>query len=145
MAGYRFVRDKTFVTVFAGVDVQYHRFTPYDPTNVLRGTHAGIRGAIEFWHEPDAHSMWAADASVSSIGPSYAGRVAFGWRMCDAFYLGPEVAASPAATATSNFAPDCTSPDFASPRSNGRLAPAGLRDSNDREGFYGRIGLIARR
>ena len=68
MAGYRFVRDKLFVTVFAGVDVQYHWFTPYDPTNNLRGPHAGIRGAIEFWYEPDALTMWAADASVDQRG-----------------------------------------------------------------------------
>ena len=72
--------------------LQYHWFTPNDPTNDLRGLHAGIRGAIELWYEPDALTMWAADASVTSVGPSYSARVAFGWRLFDAFYLGPEVA-----------------------------------------------------
>lgn len=144
MPGWRFMRDKTVVSLFGGPDVQYRHLMPYDPGSKLAGTHAGFRGAIEFWHEPNAVTMWTADASVSSVGPSYAARLAFGWRLFDAFYTGPEIGA---------FGDD-----------NYRQLRAGLHvtglkwrflewsagfgwatDSDDRDGLYGRIGFFARR
>jgi hypothetical protein len=145
LPGWRFVRDKTFVTVFAGLDLQRHRTSPYDPGSDLNGSHAGIRGTIEIWHEPTPATMAAADATVSSIGPSYAARAAFGWRMADTFYVGPEVG---------GFA---SGDDYKQVRAG--LHVTGLRyafvewtaaagwamDSDDRDGFYARIGLHFRR
>lgn len=145
LPGWRFVNGKTFVTVFAGLDLQRHNTTPYDPGSDLNGGHVGIRGAIEFWHEPTPATMIAADATVSSIGPSYAARAAFGWRIADAFYLGPEVG---------GFASRDTYRQF-----RAGLHVTGLRfawvewsaaagwaiDSDDRDGFYARLGLHVRR
>jgi hypothetical protein len=145
MAGYRFVEDKMIVTVFAGLDVQNHRLTPDDPANHLRGTHAGIRGAIEFWHEPDAQSMWAADASASSVGPSYSWRIAVGWRVFDTFYLGPEAAAFAGGDAYRQLRAGLHVTGFRAAAVEWSLGAGWLRDTSDRAGFYGRLGVIARR
>ncbi len=145
LPGWRFVRDRTVVTVFAGLDLQRHRLTPDDPGSNLRGTHAGLRGAVEIWHEPDALTMWAADAQVSSVGPSYSARLAFGWRAFDAFHIGPEI---------SGFATDDDYRQFrAGLHVTGLkfnfaewwLAGGWTTDSDGRQGLYGRLGLLTRR
>ncbi len=145
MAGYRFVRDKLFVTVFAGVDSQYHWFTPYDPTNNLRGLHTGIRGAIELWYEPNALTMWAADASVTSVGPSYSARLAFGWRVFDSFYIGPEVGGFAGGDSYKQWRAGIHVTGFRTSTVEWSLAAGWASDSGGHEGPYGRVGLIARR
>lgn len=145
LAGWRFVRDKTFVTVFAGLDLQQHRTSPYDPGSDLNGDHAGIRGAIEFWHEPDAMTMIAADATISSIGPSYAGRAAFGWRVADAFYLGPEVGGFATGDGYKQFRAGLHITGFRFAWVEWSAAAGWAMDSDDRDGFYARLGLHVRR
>jgi hypothetical protein len=145
MAGYRFVRDKLFVTVFGGLDVQYHTFIPYDPGNKLAGTHAGIRGAIEFWYEPTPLTMWAADVSATTVGGSYSARVAFGWRLFDAFWLGPEAGGFANGDDYRQVRAGIHMTGLRSGTLEWSLAGGWLRDTSDREGLYGRIGLITRR
>jgi hypothetical protein len=145
LPGWRFVRDKTFVTVFAGLDLQHHRTSPYDPGSDLNGSHAGIRGAIEFWHEPTAATMIAADATVSSIGPSLAGRAAFGWRVADAFYLGPEIGGFASRDTYQQFRAGLHITGFRFAWVEWSAAAGWAMDSDDRDGFYARIGLHVRR
>lgn len=145
LAGYRFVRGKLFVSVFAGLDMQRHTFSPDDPGNDLGGTHAGIRGTIELWYEPNANTMLAADASVSSIGPSYSGRIAFGWRVAEAFYLGPEALGFANGDDYRQFRAGLHLTGLRTGALEWSLAAGWMRDSSDREGFYGRMGLLTRR
>jgi hypothetical protein len=145
LPGWRFVSGKTFVTVFAGLDLQYHRTTPYDPGSDLNGSHAGLRGAIELWHEPDALTMMAADATVSSIGPSYAARAAFGWRVADAFYLGPEVAGFAGGDTYKQFRVGLHVTGVRWAWVEWSAAAGWATDTDHRDGFYARIGLHARR
>lgn len=91
LPGWRFQRDRVTFTLFAGVDVQHHRFFPDDPSNSLRGTRVGIRGGFDLWFEPKPHTMISLDLSVSSVGPSYSARLALGWRLADIVYVGPEM------------------------------------------------------
>ena len=63
---------------------------PDDPSNRLHGTSAGARAAINLWFEPTPATMIAADASLTSIATGYSARAAYGWRLRDWFYLGPE-------------------------------------------------------
>ena len=93
LPGWRFKRDRLEVKVFAGLDVKNDVTSPYDPSNRLHGTSAGIRGAVNVWFEPTPTTMVAADASLSSIATSYSARAAVGWRLHDWFYLGPEAQA----------------------------------------------------
>jgi len=90
MPGWRWHRPGLEVTVFAGLDVQDHRYRPDDPGNRLRGTHVGARGGFDVWYEPLRDGMVTASASLSTVGKSYWTRAAAGWRFFDAIWLGPE-------------------------------------------------------
>jgi hypothetical protein len=91
LPGWRFTRGKVAISVFAGVDARVHWLFPADPGSRLNATAFGLRGALDLWYQIDPDTMIAADASASSIGPSYIARAAFGWRLFDSFYAGPEV------------------------------------------------------
>ena len=90
MPGWRFKRAGYEVTVYAGFDLQVFTFTPIDPATRLAGRYMGARGGFELWHEPSSTTMLVADASYSLIGAGNSARIAYGWRLFDRFYLGPE-------------------------------------------------------
>jgi hypothetical protein len=145
LPGYRFVRPGLYVTVFAGLDAQRHRLSPYDPTAGLRGGYFGFRTGFEFWHEPDAMSMVAADASISTIGPSYSARLAAGWRLFDWFYLGPEVGGFAADDNYRQIRAGMHVTGFRTETLEWSAALGFARDSDDRSSAYGRIGVFTRR
>ena len=91
LPGWRFRRGDLFVTVFAGFDWQRHKLLPDDPTAGLRGGYIGLRGAVDLWYQPNTTTMVAAELSATTIGPSYWGRLAYGWRLFERFYAGPEI------------------------------------------------------
>jgi len=90
MPGWRVKRGDLEVKVFFGPDIENHRLWPDDPANRLRGRAFGLRFATEIWYEPSATTMLAGDAALSSIATQRSLRLAFGWRMLDQFYFGPE-------------------------------------------------------
>ncbi len=145
LPGWRFVRDRFILTVFAGLDAQHHLLTPYDPGNNLRGTHYGVRGAVEFWFEPDAATMWAGDASVSSVGTSYAARIAYGWRLFDALYTGPEFGGFASGNSYRQWRAGLHVTGLRTHAIEWSLGAGYASDSDSRDGFYGRIGLFTRR
>jgi hypothetical protein len=145
LPGWRFQRDRFTVSVFAGVDFQYHHLTPHDPGSSLRGAQLGIRGGFDLWYQHNPDMMIGADASVSSVGPSYSARLALGWRIPESLYIGPEV---------SGFA---NGNDYNQWRLGLHITGARMDelewtigfgwtfDSDERDGFYGRLGAIVRK
>ncbi len=145
LPGWRFHKDRLTLSVFAGLDIQQHDLTPDDPSSSLRGTKLGIRGGFDLWFEPDPLTMIGADVSISSIGPSYSARLAFGWRLPEGFYAGPEIG---------GFA---DGNDYSQLRFG--LHVTGLKtdnlewsagfgwafDNDERDSFYGRLGVFVRR
>lgn len=93
LPGWRFKRGQLELKVFAGLDIKNDVTSPYDPGSRLHGMSLGARAAVNLWFEPTPATMLAADASLSSIATSYSARLAYGWRLNDWFYLGPEVQA----------------------------------------------------
>jgi len=91
LPGFRVKRGDLEVKVFLGLDIENHWLDPDDPSNRLRGHSWGLRFAGEFWYEPTSTTMAAGDATLASAASNYAARLAYGWRMLDRFYLGPEV------------------------------------------------------
>lgn len=144
LPGYRFLRGPVTLTVYLGYDFQHHRLTPDDPSAGLRGNYMGVRAGFELWYQPVAWGMVTADASFSTVGPSYNARLAAGVRTLDWFYVGPEV---------QGFAADDNYHQF-----RAGLHVTGLRlgdiewsagtgwalDSDDRSGVYGKLGLLTR-
>jgi hypothetical protein len=90
LPGWRFRGDHLETKVFLGLDVENHGLRPDDPSNRLRGRSVGLRMAADVWYEPTPTTMLAADASLSSIVTSNSARLAYGWRVFDQFYVGPE-------------------------------------------------------
>jgi hypothetical protein len=90
LPGWHVKRGTFEAKVFFGPEYQHHHLWPDDPGNSLRGGHFGLRVAVDLWHEPTATTMMAGDGSLSTIGTSNSARVAFGWKLLDQFYAGPE-------------------------------------------------------
>jgi Cellulose biosynthesis protein BcsS len=93
LPGWRIRRGPVEARIFFGPEYQIHRLWPDDPKNRLRGRTLGLRFAGDLWAEPTVETMAAADASLSSDGSSYSARAAFGWRVLNEFYVGPETQA----------------------------------------------------
>jgi Cellulose biosynthesis protein BcsS len=93
LPGWRIKRGPFEAKIFFGPEYQIHHLWPDDPDNRLRGRALGLRFAIELWAEPTMKTMAAVDASLLSVGSIYAARAALGWRVLDAFYVGPETQA----------------------------------------------------
>lgn len=90
LAGWRIKRGTVEIKGFVGLELRRNQLWPDDPDNRLRGNHVGARFSAELWYEPTPATMLAADASVSTIATDYSARAAFGWRMFERLYFGPE-------------------------------------------------------
>ena len=145
LPGWRFRKDSFILPVFAGLDVQDHRLSPDDPSNKLRGTSAGFRGGFELWYEPNAGTMVSADVFSTMIGPSYSGHAAFGWRVFDRFYLGPEIQAFAYDNSYRQFRAGAHITAFKTETAEWSAGAGWARDSDHREGVYGRVGVLMRR
>ena len=144
MPGWRFIRNGFIVTVFAGLDYQDHRLTPNDPSAGLRGEYFGLRTAVELWYEPTPYTMLAADASFSTVGPSYSARIAGGWRIFGHYYLGPELQAF---AADDNYQQMRVGVHVTGMKFWQFEWSAGLgwaNDSDERDSLYGKLGVISR-
>jgi hypothetical protein len=143
LPGWRWHAPGLEVTVFAGLDLQDHRFAPNDPGNRLRGTHAGARGGFDIWYEPVRDGMLTASASLSTVGNSYWARAAAGWRFAEMIWLGPEfLAAGDDTYRQLRVGGHVTSLRFSAYEFS--LGAGWATDSDQRSGIYGRFGVLYR-
>jgi hypothetical protein len=91
LPGWRFTRSGLNVTVFAGPVVQDYRLTPADPGSRLHGFYVGGETAVDIWYQPNAMTMAAFNAAITSIGPTGYVRGAVGIRALNAAFVGPEI------------------------------------------------------
>ena len=145
LPGWRFSSGKLIVTAFGGLDLQYHRLLPDDPSAGLRGGYAGLRVGFDLWYEPSNTTMVAVDASASTIGPSYGGRAAYGWRVFDRFYLGPEVGGFTSNGNYSQVRGGIHITGFKTEQVEWSGAVGWSSDSDRRGSLYGRMGMVMRR
>lgn len=147
MPGYRFRIANTEIKLFGGLDLQWHRLSPDDPSSNLRGQQTGFRVGFELWSEPLPGAMIAADGSVSTLENSYNARLAAGWRMLPdtpyRFYLGPELQTFASGDYEQyRFGIHITG--FKIDAAEFSAAVGWARDSDDRGSIYARIGALAR-
>ena len=90
MPGWRFVRNGLNVSLYAGPVVQDYRLSPYDPGSRLRGFYVGAQFAADIWYQPTASTMATVNGTIASIGPTGTVRTAFGFRIFDPVFVGPE-------------------------------------------------------
>ncbi|MGH6726891.1 MAG: cellulose biosynthesis protein BcsS [Pseudolabrys sp.] len=144
LPGWRFKRDRLEFKVFAGLDIKDDATSPYDPFNHLHGIHLGARASADLWFEPTPSTMIAADASMSSIITSYSARAAFGWRLHDWFYLGPE-AQTFACIGFTQARLGIHLTGLKTGRWEWSAAAGWSTDSDHRSGTYLRLGVLTRR
>jgi hypothetical protein len=145
LPGWRFVRGGVTMTVFLGYDFQQHRLTPDDPSAGLRGSYHGARAGFELWYQPNAAAMAAAEASFSTVGPSYNVRLAAGLRAFELFYLGPEVQAFGADDNYRQFRAGLHLTGFRTGDFEWSAGAGWATDTDHRSGAYGRLGVFTRR
>ena len=131
------------VTVYAGLDVQDHRFLPNDPGNRLRGTHGGVRGGFDVWFEPVRNGMVTVSTSLSTIGSSYWMRADAGGRVLDMIWIGPEfIAAGDDRYTEMRVGAHITGVRYAKYEIS--LGGGWAKDNDGRSGAYGRLGILYR-
>src|SRR5579862_1040081 len=90
LPGWRFAGNGFVVSVFAGAVVQDYRLSPFDPGARLQGLHVGGEFAADVWYQPTAYGMISVNGTFASVGPTGSLRVAFGSRLFDRMFVGPE-------------------------------------------------------
>ena len=145
LPGWRFVRDGFTVTVFLGYDFQQHRLTPDDPSAGLRGSYSGARAGFELWYQPTTTTMVAADAALSTIGPSYNVRLAAGVRALNAFYVGPEVQAFGAGDNYNQFRAGLHVTGLRTGELEWSAGAGWAIDTDDQSSAYGKLSVLIRR
>ncbi|MBI3435029.1 MAG: cellulose biosynthesis protein BcsS [Proteobacteria bacterium] len=144
MPGWRYKINRVEITIFGGIDAQHHRPSPADPGNRLSGSHLGVRAGADMWWEPTAASMVAVAASLSTIGASHWARAAYGTRVFDRLYVGPEALAI-GDTTYRQFRLGLHATALRSGPFEWSAGVGWATDSSKRSGAYGHIGLLTRR
>ena len=145
LPGWRFVRNGVSITVFLGYDFQQHRLSPDDLSAGLRGRYHGARTGFELWYQPSATTMIAADASVSTVGPSYNVRLAAGLRTFDAFYVGPEAQAFGAADNYHQLRAGLHATGLRTGAFEWSVGAGWATDTDKRNSAYGKLSVWTRR
>ncbi|MGB3273194.1 MAG: cellulose biosynthesis protein BcsS [Xanthobacteraceae bacterium] len=144
MPGFHVSRGRLFATVYGGPDLQYHRTLPTDPGNRLNGGHIGLRVGADLWWQPLKHWMVMASLSASTASNSYGVRLATGWRLMERFWAGPEIEVSGDGLYRQvRFGVHITALRFWF--GEWTLNAGYVRDSDHRDGLYGRLGFLIRR
>lgn len=143
MPGWRFKTGTLETTVFAGPDYQRHDLTPDDSSNRRRGSHIGLRAGADLWWQPTPDSMANASISLSTIGNSYWTRIAAGRRVLDLLYVGPEVTAC-GGDGDRQLRIGLHATALRIGRYEWSAGIGWVRDADERDGLYGRIGVLTR-
>jgi hypothetical protein len=144
MPGWRFKGDRFEFVVFAGPDLQSHHLTPDDPGNRLRGTSIGLRVGGDIWYQPTDMMMATASVSASTIGPNIWARAAFGWRLFNWAWVGPEASAF-GDHSYSELRIGIHATAFKTGLFEWSAGVGHVHDSDHRSGIYGHIGVLTRR
>ena len=144
MAGWRFKIGGLDATAFVGPDMQDHKLTPNDPTGSLHGLYLGVRGGIDLWYEPTAATMAAVNASGSTAVSEYSLRGAFGWRLLDRLYVGPEAQVLGSSATYRQLRLGLHATGLKLGAFEWSAGGGWVEDSDHRSGAYGHLGVLTR-
>ncbi|HEU4662251.1 MAG TPA: cellulose biosynthesis protein BcsS [Pseudolabrys sp.] len=142
--GWRFKGRNLELKVFAGLDIESHRLSPDDPSSGLRGHDIGLTVAFDLWYEPAPNTMLALYGSLSSIAATYSARAAFGWRVSELFYIGPEAQIF-GCVGYDQLRAGLHLTALRIGETEWSIAAGWTQDSDHRYGRYGRLGVLIRR
>ncbi|WP_296511554.1 cellulose biosynthesis protein BcsS [Rhodopseudomonas sp.] len=143
LPGWRFKRGEFEIKLFAGLDLEHQKPMPDVVGARPRGMTPGLRVAAETWLEPVPEIMLATSFYVTTIGSGYGARGAAGWRLCDRFWIGPELSGSADEfSRQTKVGVHLTGLRIA--ELEWSVAAGYLNDSYHRSGLYARIGVLTR-
>lgn len=143
LPGWRFKRGNLEIKVFGGPDFESDDLSPVTPGAKSRRNSVGARAMIDLWWQPTPLIMVSASASATTIANGYNARAATGWRVLDAFWIGPEISAS-ADRFSDQYRIGAHLTGLRTAALEWSLAAGLVQDSFRRNGIYGRIGVLAR-
>ncbi|MFT4276335.1 MAG: cellulose biosynthesis protein BcsS [Rhodopseudomonas sp.] len=94
LAGWRFKIGAFELKILAGPDLEHRASTPDIRDKRWRGSHGGLRLALDGWAEPTPDTMLAYSFYATTVASSYGARIAAGWRVLDMLWWGPEMSGS---------------------------------------------------
>lgn len=142
MPGYKWSRDRVDLQLLGGVATEIDAKSA-DGARANWRLKFGLQGSADLWWEPTRMLMLQGSFTATTIDSGFSTRAAAGWRIADLFWIGPEVTASQ---------------DYFSRQYRIGAQLTGLRteeydwsfalgrvwDSYQRNGLYGRIGVVIR-
>jgi hypothetical protein len=142
LPGYMFRTGNLDIQLLAGFDIEADFFFANSRHYKSRIKY-GARGTADLWWEPTRLLMLQASLSGTTIDSGYSTRIAVGVRMFDWFWVGPE------ATLSNDYFSQQTKigghlTGLRTGPYEWSLAAGYVRDNFDRQGVYGRFGLMIR-
>jgi Cellulose biosynthesis protein BcsS len=100
LAGWQQAKGATTVKVFAGWSWSNHVIGPYDSATRVQGTAKGAKLAFEVWHNWSPQLWSSLDLAAAQPHRTFSAQLRTGWRVDDAWSLGPEASMTGHAEAT---------------------------------------------
>jgi hypothetical protein len=90
LAGWQQAKGDTTIKVFAGWSWSNHLIGPYDSATHVQGRAKGAKMALEIWHNWTPQLWLSLDLSAAQPHRTFSANLRTGWRLDDAWSLGPE-------------------------------------------------------
>ncbi|MDR7037748.1 hypothetical protein J2X36_002499 [Methylobacterium sp. BE186] len=90
LAGYEWIWDQAALAGYVGFNVRNNELSILDPRNPVVGTGVGAKVAADLWLNPTQNTLFAANASYSTLFSAYYVRAKAGFMVADGVFVGPE-------------------------------------------------------
>ncbi len=90
LLGYEWIWQQAAVAGYIGFNVRHNELSIPDPRNPVVGTGVGAKVAADIYLNPTVDTLFAANASYSTLFRAYYARLRAGFAVADGVFLGPE-------------------------------------------------------
>ena len=90
MLGYEWIWQQAALAGYVGVNIRSNSLSVIDPNNPVIGTGVGAKVAADLYLNPTADTLFAANASYSTLFRAYYVRMRAGYAVTDGVFIGPE-------------------------------------------------------
>jgi len=98
LVGYSIERDELSVAFYAGLNVQEHRLSVFDPENSVQGTKVGAKFRTDAWYNPTPTTLLFGEGSYSTAFGTYSTSGKYGYSITGGktledkqLYIGPQI------------------------------------------------------
>lgn len=142
MPGYKWSRNKVELQVLGGIGSEVDAKLTNHAALTWR-IKLGAQISADLWWEPTRALMLQSSFTATTIDSGYSARVAGGWRLLERYWIGPELAASHDYF-SSQYRVGAHLTGLRTDEYEWSFAAGRVWDSYQRDGIYGRIGIVVR-